>query len=371
MQTDRANSPTAAPGAASAHVLRRRICHALALYLTIMAIGTLWLGFTPPGNSDAGALSKPIQSWKSVTFVLTVTGILAFFVLRAINRWIRDQAALALKADDYRQVFDGNAGPILIYDIQSLAILDANPAALTFFGWSRDELTALTLDRVWSKGMHGKLGEIIRYVREDSTRTVTVTDYLQLSDGSMSLMEIRGNPIHYSGRMARLITATDRSAEVLAQERQNQMLARLEEAHQIARIGSWELDPATGLGLFSEQAHALLGRKAPAQQRWLRLQDLLVASDPGNHADIDSMFSDLCSGRTLQLDVLLPLIAMDGRALTLHMRAKTSCDPGGRLTRGVVGSKRPPIGIKNDHGSAQRVLQQTCYQALVHAIELP
>lgn len=330
MQTDRATCSSPVPGSVSAWRLRRSIFYGLALYLTIMAICALWLGFPHPCDTHTDASSEQIQRWKSVTFVVVVTGIFALFLLRSINRWVHRQAAQALKADDYRQIFDGNAAPILIYDTQTFAILDANPAALACFGWSRDELTALTLDRLWSKGMHGKLGEIIGHVREDSARAVTVTDHLLLRDGSMRLMEIRENPIRYSGRMARMITANDRSTDVLAQKRQNQMLARLEEAHAIARIGSWELDPATGLGLFSDQAYALLGRKAPAQQRWLRLQDLLVASNPDIHADIEFMLSELCGGRTLQLDVLLPLIAMDGRALTIHLRAKTSCDVEGR-----------------------------------------
>ncbi|WP_251282151.1 hypothetical protein, partial [Enterobacter hormaechei] len=81
---------------------------------------------------------------------------------------------------------------------------------------------------------------------------------LQLRDGSLRQMELRSNAISYDGHNARLLIAIDRTAEDLAQLRRDQALARVEEAHELARIGAWELDPSTGMGRYSNQVYRLL-----------------------------------------------------------------------------------------------------------------
>jgi hypothetical protein len=106
-------------------------------------------------------------------------------------------------------------------------------------------------------------------------------------------MELRSNAISYDGHNARLLIAIDRTAEDLAQLRRDQALARVEEAHELARIGAWELDPSTGHGpLF--QPGLSPARPPPARaRRWHRFDELLVPADPATATQTEQLLADL------------------------------------------------------------------------------
>jgi len=65
-------------------------------------------------------------------------------VAMAIERK-RAQETLEATARKYRLLFDGNPEAMLVYDLESLAILDVNQAAITRYGYSRAEFLALTI----------------------------------------------------------------------------------------------------------------------------------------------------------------------------------------------------------------------------------
>jgi PAS domain S-box-containing protein len=230
---------------------------------------------------------------------------------------------------DYRQIFTGNAGPMVIYDIESLRILDANPAALHFFGWSIEELPQLTLDSLWPAHLEEKLRLSMEEVRSVADQFHLLSTPLLLKDGTCRLMEVRGNAINHASGKARVLIAIDRSDEASAQQHQQQALARLEEAHRIARIGTWELDPATGLGLFSDQVYHLLGRPVPTSHRWRPHKELLIFADDTAAAEVERTFAKLCSGLMPRANLLLPMFASGGRAITVHLRGQTRFDPAG------------------------------------------
>ena len=86
----------------------------------------------------------------------------------------------------------------------------------------------------------------------------------------------------------------------------------MEEAHELARIGAWELDPSTGLGRYSNQVYRLLYCRPPEARRWHRFDELLVLTDPATATQTEQLLAELCSGEPVQVDVLLPLLSMDG-----------------------------------------------------------
>ncbi|HEV8484177.1 MAG TPA: PAS domain S-box protein, partial [Blastocatellia bacterium] len=48
--------------------------------------------------------------------------------------------------DQYRQLFDRNPHPILVYDLETLRFLAVNGAAIALYGYSREEFLALTIN---------------------------------------------------------------------------------------------------------------------------------------------------------------------------------------------------------------------------------
>ncbi|MGV8958927.1 MAG: PAS domain S-box protein [Stenotrophomonas sp.] len=337
MQTDpRSVDPVATSAETLPPVPRPTVGWALVLYL---ALGLAWALLGQRWSTDAST-----RVWENVIFVVLSSSMLALLLWPAARRALRARQQLAESAAHYRQMFDCNAGLLLVYDLESLQILDANPAAVEFFGWTHAEFVSLTLDALWPNGLGDQLEQAIAQVRTHPRQYCAVTDQLVLKDGSRRLMEVRGNSIIHRGRIARLIVATDRSAEMQARERKQQALARLQEAHEIARIGAWELDPATGLGLFSDQAYRLLGRRPPSQARWRRIEDVLVGMDAAAGAYAARVIADLCAGHSSQIDALIPTMSMDGRALTIHLRTQSN--------------EGAPANARTLHGTLQDVTER-------------
>ena len=183
---------------------------------------------------------------------------------------------------------------------------------------------------LWPPGQDRALQTKLEAIREAPQELCILRAQLQLRDGSLRQMELRSNAISYDGHNARLLIAIDRTAEDLAQLRRDRALARVEEAHELARIGARELDPSTGLGRYSNQVYRLLGRRPPEARRWHRFDELLVPADPATATQTEQLLAELCSGEPVQVDVLLPVLSMDGRALMVHLRAASGIDEAGR-----------------------------------------
>lgn len=269
------------------------------------------------------------QGLKGSFFALASAGLLYLLLRPLAEHVLHTHARQQASELRLRQMFEGNPGPILVYDLDTLAILDANPAACSAFGWDRDELLEQTIDALWPPGQDQALQTKLEAIREAPEALCILRAQLQLRDGSLRHMELRSNAISYDGHNARLLIAIDRTAEDLAQLRRDQALARVEEAHELARIGAWELDPSTGLGRYSSRSIACSWRP-PEARRWHRFDELLVPADPATATQTEQLLAELCCGEPVQVDVLLPLLSMDGRALMVHLRAASGIDEAGR-----------------------------------------
>ena len=270
------------------------------------------------------------QSAKGLLFV-AASALVLYLLLRPLGAHVlQAHGLLAASETRHRQVFVGNPGPILVYDLHSAAILDANPAACAMFGWQREELLGDSIEVLWpSEGVEA-LQRRLEQLRESPDQTCVLRAQLQLRDGRLRQMELRSNAIDYDGREARLLIVIDRTAEDEALLRRDQALARLEEAHELARIGAWEVDPATGDARCSAQVHALLGHRAPPDAQWRPFSELLIPADPATANLTAQLLEAMGSGEAVHLDVLLPLRSMDGRTLMVHLRAESGFDESGR-----------------------------------------
>ena len=303
-----------------------------------VVLGYLLLALAWIASSDAAVIAlvsdlREATYWQGVkgAFFVVASGLLLYLLLRPLGQHLlQAHARLAHSELQHREVFLGNPGPILVYDLQTLEILDANPAACSQFGWAREDLLGRNIDVLWPASAMAVLEHKLEELRRAPDRTCVLRTAMQLRDGGIRQMELRSNAMTFRERPARLLIAIDRTAEDEALQRRDQALARLEEAHALACIGAWELDPVTRNGHYSAQVYRLLGRRVPEARRWHRFEELLVAADPAAGALTEQLLNELYSGEPVQVDVLLPLLAMDGRALTVHLRARSATDGAGQ-----------------------------------------
>lgn len=297
----------------------------LALGLTWLLVGDTLVRLAHP---DAAQFHRLLGLDGAVLVV--VSALLLHYGLRRLAALMgREHDTLVHSVALLHEKFHALPVPVWAYDLQTLRILDANPAALTFFGHTREEFLALHLDAVWPASESARFSEVIEHLRALPEENCVLTEPLVTRDGLRDV-EVRSSPLAVPGGQARLVVAIDRSAERRAERQRAELLQLLEEAQSVARLGSWELDPATGLGRFSPQVYRILARPLPESQRWHRFEELLAGVDLVTQVRIDRLIDDMCGGGAVQIDVLLPLIAGDGQTRMVHLRAESGTGPDGR-----------------------------------------
>jgi PAS domain S-box-containing protein len=198
---------------------------------------------------------------------------------------------------DFRRVFEGNPFPMWIFDLDSLAILEVNDAAVRHYGYSREEFLRLTLRELRPKDDVPRLHDHLPRTRDNPSPGTTIWRH-RTKDGTLIDVEVTSFHITLGRRPAKVVIVNDvtalhraertirslRSEVASAQERRRitlelpdgiaQSLAslllglgKLEEArsHDDARVGAAERTSAPQLGdlaLLTRRERKVLERVA-------------------------------------------------------------------------------------------------------------
>ncbi|MGH7703666.1 MAG: PAS domain S-box protein, partial [Gemmatimonadales bacterium] len=171
-------------------------------------VGALWIVFSdralavlvPP--TATGELTR-FQTVKGLYFV-GLTALLVYWLVKsALEALARTEAALQESESRYRQIFQATGSMAWLVAADSRIILDANPAAAAFYGWSREELIGKNLaelevlppDRVAAEyaaaaAAGRKYVNLAHRLRSGKTRDVEVYPSALLLDGRQCLFAI-------------------------------------------------------------------------------------------------------------------------------------------------------------------------------------
>ena len=107
----------------------------------------------------------------------------------------------------YQQVFEASPVPLMIYDLESLAILEVNPAAVEQYGFSRDEFLTMTVKDL---PPGEDVSRFLQYVGNDpETGGQGGICRQRKKDGSIIQVEIRSHSIDWKNHRARLVMVHD------------------------------------------------------------------------------------------------------------------------------------------------------------------
>ncbi len=154
-------------------------------------------------------------------------------------------------------LFENNHAAMLLVDPSGGRIIDANPAAERFYGWSRDELRAMkvtdinTLDAEHVQDQLGRAKSEQRNFFEFTHR---------LADGTERVVEVRSGPVTVEGEVLLLSIVHDITARTEAQAALGESERRLRKAEEVAGLGHWAAWIDDGRLEASEGAHRIYGR---------------------------------------------------------------------------------------------------------------
>jgi PAS domain S-box-containing protein len=120
-----------------------------------------------------------------------------------------EAAVEALRASEerYRLLFDSNPHPMWVFEVETLAFLAVNGAAVAHYGYSQEEFLTMTIAEIRPTGDLPGLREAVRDLSSEDTDKLVRKH--RKRDGTVIDVEITSRELFVSGRRARLVLATD------------------------------------------------------------------------------------------------------------------------------------------------------------------
>lgn len=254
--------------------------------------------------------------------------------LLTLRRTIDDlEQSKVRETDTFRDMFEKHSSAMLLIDPPTLKIIDANPAAQTFYGYNREEFTTKKIPDL-NVLSEERLREIIRQIEKAQGDTYEFKH--RLSDGAIRDVEVHAVSIRMpDGREAIFsivndITKRKRAEKALreSEERYRTILDEMEEGYQ-------EVDLAGNFTFFNESFRKIFGHR---REDLMGSNYSLYAADKEIAERIRRAYNQMYkTDRPLKRSDW-DILRKDGQRRTLEFFASLLRDAEGRATgfRGIV-----------------------------------
>ncbi|MGH9456379.1 MAG: hybrid sensor histidine kinase/response regulator, partial [Thermoanaerobaculia bacterium] len=175
---------------------------------------------------------EPFDLWVDERAFPSEQGITVF--VRDITEQKRARQSVEESEERFRLLFDKNPYPAWVYDLETLAFLAVNEAAVRQYGWSREEFLGMTIKDIRPPDTIPDLLRSIEDRPDDRTPLLEGVFTHLKKDGTAIEVEIASSPIALFGRPARLILATD----VTERRRMEQQFLRAQRMESIGTLAS-------------------------------------------------------------------------------------------------------------------------------------
>ena len=254
--------------------------------------------------------------------------------VRDISERVSAREKLEAQEEQYRVLFESNPNAMWVYEMQTLRILAVNEAAVTQYGYPREEFLRLTLfdvrpadererlvNLMGAGGAAGGRAGIWRHARRD---------------GSLLLVDVFTSPTVFKGRTAGMAVLIDITEQKAAEEeiaRRGHQLAteraRLVTAQRVAKVGDWDVDFATQTRTWSAETYRIF--ELDAEQTDVSHERFMEMVHPEDRAAVKAASEASLTGRSPAM-VKHRMVMPDGRIKFIEQRWQVVHDESGRAT---------------------------------------
>jgi two-component system, cell cycle sensor histidine kinase and response regulator CckA len=163
-------------------------------------------------------------------------------------------------AAGHRLLFEANPQPMWVYDVETLAFLDVNRAAVVRYGWSREEFLAMTVRDIRPESELGRLERSVRDAPQDAERSGV---WIHRTRAGVELrVEVLSQPVVWAGRAGRLVVVLDVTARESAEAALRESEARYRELVEDLNDVLFEIDATGRFTFLSPSIEPTLGYRA-------------------------------------------------------------------------------------------------------------
>ncbi len=171
----------------------------------------------------------------------------------------------------YRSLFQNKHTVMLIIDPADGAIVDANPAAVTFYGWSPAELCNMNIAEINTMSAREVKKEMQRSL---NSKCKCFSFRHRRADGSIRDVEVVSGPISIEGKQLLYSIVNDITERKQFQELLLESNERMHFIMAATNAGFWEHDIASNVQIWSDELWPLYGLEphccTPSQANWLK-----------------------------------------------------------------------------------------------------
>ncbi|HEV8094658.1 MAG TPA: PAS domain S-box protein [Burkholderiales bacterium] len=230
----------------------------------------------------------------------------------------------------YRTLFEASPEPMFLFDRESLAILAVNRRMIEQYGWSREELLAMSILELRPPEERAQIVEEVRTTL--GTRGWKRRRYWR-KGGEVLDVEVTARVVNYGGRSAEMVIAVDVSQRLRMEQALREHRRLLARAQELAGLGYWQYDAANAVTGSRELRRMLgIGRDLPAQSpEWC----LNLVHPEDRERVRETVVESFENGSSYELEARV--LTTEGTQRILLITGEALKDDAGRVTK-VIGS---------------------------------
>lgn len=229
---------------------------------------------------------------------------------------------------DYRDLFNLNPVPMWIYDYATYQFLEVNEAAVSCYGYQREEFLSMNIADIRPASEQERLLVQGRQVT-DEKRSYRGYWKHKKKNGAIIHAEVTAQLVSYGGRKAILVLSNDITDKISAESNLIRSNRKLQAAQQIAQVGYWELDLSTLQISLSGQSRIVLGLDQQEQDTQISFDEFYRMIHPDDRKHFDVSKREVLAGTT-SVTVEHRIILPNGEVKHLLEKGNLVFDPTGK-----------------------------------------